>query len=233
MLGNRGLVFERGERPRPRGVRVGHRLLRGEGLGRNDEQRLGRVEVVRGFGEVGAVDVGHEAERQVARAVVAQGFVGHDRAEVRSADADVDDGANALARVAFPFAAADAIGELGHLVQHGVNFRHDVLAIDEDLRVTRRAQGHVQHGAVLGEVDLVAAEHRVDAFAQAAVCGEVHQQLQGLGGEAMLGVIQIQPQRFEREAFAALRVLRKQRPELNVFDLLIVSGQRLPRRALS
>jgi hypothetical protein len=40
------------------------------------------------------------------------------------------------------------------------------LAVDHDRRVARRAQRHVQHGAVLGHVDLVAAEHRVDALAQ-------------------------------------------------------------------
>jgi hypothetical protein len=29
-------------------------------------------------------------------------------------------------------AAADAIGEVGHLVEHHVNLRHDVLAVDQD-----------------------------------------------------------------------------------------------------
>ena len=51
----------------------------------------GRVEVAGGLGEVGAVDVGDEAEGQVAVAVVPQRLVGHHRAEVRAADADVDD----------------------------------------------------------------------------------------------------------------------------------------------
>ena len=45
---------------------VGHRLERGERLRHDDEERLGRVEVVHRLPEVGAVDVGHEAERQVA-----------------------------------------------------------------------------------------------------------------------------------------------------------------------
>ena len=93
------------QRPVARRVRVGHRLERGEGLRRDDEQRLGRVEVARRLGEVGAVDVGDEAEGQLALAVVAQRLVGHHRAEVRAADADVDDVADALAGVAGPRAA--------------------------------------------------------------------------------------------------------------------------------
>ena len=36
-----------------------------------------------------------------------------------------------------------------------------------------RAQRDVQHGAVLGDVDLLAAEHGVDALAQAALLGEL------------------------------------------------------------
>ena len=51
--------------------------------------------------------------------------------------------------------------------------RHDVLAVDHDRRAARRAQRHVQHRPVLGDVDLLAAEHRVDAFAQAALLGQL------------------------------------------------------------
>jgi len=48
---------------RRRGEGVGHRLLRGEGLGGDEEERLFGAEVADGFGEVRAVDVGDEAER--------------------------------------------------------------------------------------------------------------------------------------------------------------------------
>ena len=37
----------------------------------------------------------------------------------------------------------------------------------------RRAQRDVQHGAVLGDVDLLAAEHRVDPLAQAGLLGQL------------------------------------------------------------
>ena len=109
----------------------------------------------------------------LALAVVLQRLVGHDRTEVRAADADVDDVADALAGVALPVAAAHSVGEVGHLVEHRVNLGHDVLAVDYDRRAARRAQRDVQHGAVFGDVDLVAAEHRVDALAQPALLGQL------------------------------------------------------------
>ena len=59
-----------------------------------------------------------------------------------------------LAGVPLPLAAADAVGEIGHLVEHGVDFRHHVLAVDDDGRSLRRAQRHVQHRALLRDVDL-------------------------------------------------------------------------------
>ena len=54
---------------------------------------------------------------------------------------------------------------------------HDVLAVDEDGLRPSGAQGDVQDGALLGDVDLVAAEHGVDAVAQAGLLGQPEQQL--------------------------------------------------------
>ena len=39
----------------------------------------------------------------------------------------------------------------------------------------RSAQGDVQHGPILGDVDLLAAEHGLDALPQAALSGELDQ----------------------------------------------------------
>ena len=105
-----------------------------------------------------------ETNRKVidALAVVAERLVGHHGPEVRAADADVDHVPDALAGMALPLAAADAVGEAGHLVEHGVDVRDDVLPVHDDRGVPRRAQGDVEDGPVLGDVDLLAAEHRVD-----------------------------------------------------------------------
>ena len=150
------------KRPIARALRVGHRLQRREGLRGDDEQRFRRIEIARRLDEIRAVDVGHEAERHGAVAVVLERLIRHHRPEVGAADADIDDVADAFAGVAFPLAAADAVGEVGHLVEHGMNLRHDVLAVDDDGCASRRTQRHVQDGAIFRDVDFLASKHRVD-----------------------------------------------------------------------
>ena len=83
-------------------------------------------------------------------------------------------------------------------------------------RAARRAQRHVQHGAVLGDVDLVAAEHRVDALAQARLLGQLQQQLERLVGDAILRVIEIDARRLDRQALAALRIVGEELPQMDV-----------------
>ena len=56
-----------------------------------------------------------------------------------------------------------------------------------------RAQGHVQHGPVLGDVDLLAAKHGVDALPQAGLLGQLEKQLEGFVGDAIFRVVQKTP----------------------------------------
>ncbi len=188
-------------------------------------------EIVRGLDEIDAVDVRDEAEGEVALAVVAQRFVGHHRPEVRAADADVHDVFDALAGVAFPLPAAHAVGEGRHLVEHRMHFRHDVLAIDDDRRSLRRAERDMQHGAVFGDVDLVAAEHRVDARAQPGFVGEFEQQLERLVGDAVLRVVEKEARGFGGEPRAALRIIGEELAQMRAADLLAVGRERLPGAA--
>ncbi len=155
-------------------------------------------------------------------------LVGHDRAEVGAADADVDDVANALAGVALPRAAAHAVREVGHLVEHGVDLRHDVLAVHDDRRAARGAQGHVQDGAVLRDVDLLAAEHGVDALAQAGFLGQLQSSVSVFVRDAILRVIEIDADRFGRQALAACRVVGEERAEMQLSNRLVVGLERLP-----
>ena len=94
-------------------------------------------------------------------------LIGHHRPEVGAADADVDDVVIALTGVALPVAAADPVGESAILSStawtSGTTFSPSTISIAP----LRRPQRDVQHGAVLGDVDLLAAEHGVDARAQA------------------------------------------------------------------
>src|SRR5262245_12203781 len=93
------------ERPVASALSVGHRLQRCESLRRNDEQRLGRIKVASRLYEVCPVYVGDESAAQRPIAVVLQCFIRHDRTEIGATNADVDDIADPLARVTFPFAA--------------------------------------------------------------------------------------------------------------------------------
>ena len=159
-------------------------------------------------------------------------LVSHHRAKVGAADADVDDVLDAFAGVALPFAAADAVGEIRHLVEHGVDFRHDIFSVHEDGRAFRRAQGDVQHGAVFRDVDFLAAEHGVDPPAQAGFLGQLEQQFERLVGDAVLRIIQKKARRLGRQALAAFRVVGEQFPQMQLLDLLVVGGEGFPGRSL-
>ena len=114
------------------------------------------------------------------------------------------------------------VGEVGHAVEHRVDAGHDVLAVHQDARPPGRAQGHVEHRALLGHVDLLAREHGVDARPQAGRLGQREQEPQGLVGDAVLRVVEVEGDRLEREPLAPLRVLREERPQMNVAHLPVV-----------
>jgi hypothetical protein len=110
----------------------------------------------------------------------------------------------------FPFAAPHPVGERRHLVEHSADIRHDVLAADEDRRASGRAQRHVQDRTILGDVDLVAAEHRVDAVAQPARFGQRKQQAQRFIGDAILGIVEKDAGRLGSEPVAPTRIRLEQ-----------------------
>ncbi len=223
MLGHGLLVAKRSQGPGARRVGVGHRLQSGERLGGDDEQRLGGVEVAGGLDEVGGVDVGDEAEGELPGAVVAQGLIGHDRAEVRATDADVDDVADRPAGVAGPGAGADLLAEVGHAVEHGVDLLHHVEAVEHERGRAGHAQGDVQDGAVLRDVDGLPGEHGGGALGQAGLLGQGDKQAEGLVGDAVLGVVEVQAGAFGGEALASPGVGGEQVAQVRVLDLVVVA----------
>src|SRR5262249_54251066 len=130
-----------------------------------------------------------------------------------------------------PFAAPHPVRELGHGVEDGVDLGHDVLAVHDDRRATRSAQGDVQDGPIFGHVDLVAPEHGVDALPEATLRGQSTEQRDGLVGDPILGVVEIDPGRLRGEALTTAWVLGEQRAEVTLRDLLLVILERLPRLA--
>ncbi len=128
---------------------------------------------------------------------MAQRFVGHHGPEVRAADANVDHIPDPLTGMAFPLAAPDAVDEAGHLVEHGVNIRHDVSSHPQEWLLTRRAQRHMQDGTIFRDVDLFARKHRVDPVAQSGFLCEFQQQLDRLIRDAVLRVVEEESRGFQ------------------------------------
>ena len=85
----------------------------------------------------------------------------HCRAEVGAADADIDDVGHRLAERAPHPSLAHVRGEAQHLLPRADDLGHHVLAVDQNRLAGEIAQGGVQDGALLGDVDLLAGEHRL------------------------------------------------------------------------
>ena len=207
---------EPGDAPRARGLGVGQRLERLERLRRDDEQRLGRVEVARRLGEVVAVDVRDEPHRQPAIRVGAERVVGHRGTEVGASDADVDDGADPLPGVADPLARADALAERGHAVEHLVHLAHDVDPVHDERALARHAQCDVQHRAVLGDVDVLAAEHGVAALGDPARAGELHEQRHRLVRHPVLRPVGVPACCLAAQPTPAIRIAREELAQVDV-----------------
>jgi hypothetical protein len=162
---------------------------------------------------------------------VPERLVRHHRPEVGSADPDVHHVADALPGVPRPCAAPHPLGEVGHLVEHGVDAGHHVLAVDDDGLVARGTQGDVQHGSPLGDVDPLTAEHGIDARAQAGFLREPDEQTQRLVGDAVLRVVQVDARREGRQPVPARRVVGEQLPQVEPLHLPMMGLQGGPRRA--
>ena len=128
----------------------------------------------------------------------------------------------------FPAAAAQPVGKLRHLVEDGMNVGNDISAVDCNCRAARRAQRDVQRRALLRDVDLVAAEHGVDALTQAAFLGKPQQQLQGLIGDPVFRIVEINARGLQRHSLAAIGILGEELPKMDILDRLVMGLQQSP-----
>ena len=78
--------------------------------------------------------------------------------------------------------------------------------------VARVAQRDVQDGAVLGGVDVLAAEHRLGALAQPGALGQRHEQPDRLAGQPVLRVVEVQVAGPAGQLLAAARGPRRTGP---------------------
>ena len=91
------------------------------------------------------------------------------------------------------------------------------------------AQGGVQHGAVLGDVNVLTGEHSLASLLQLDLFGELEQQLNGLGGNQVLGKVNVQLVSGEAELLGTGGVGGKPLAQVRG-ESLVVSGQSRPGR---
>ncbi len=104
---------------------------------------------------------------------------------------------------------------------------HDVDAVDDETGSRRHPQRGVQNRPVLGDVHVLAREHRVDPFPQTAFVREIEQQLEGLSVDPVFAVVEI-PARDLDVHPVAIGLGREQLPHGAVAHELGMTSERVP-----
>ena len=229
MLGHPRRVAGGGEEPLAGRPGVGHRLQRGEGLRGDDEQRRLGVERLERLGDMGAVDVRDEVRGDI-HAVLLQRLGRHKGTQIGTSDPDVDHIGDRLAGVPLPLAGVDLSAELPHLGQNGVNFREDVLAVDQHRGVVPLAKGGMMNGAPFGNVYFLAGEHRLDHLFHAGRLGQLDKKIDGGVVDPVLRVVEKNPVPLDRVLAETVWVVTKHLTHRDLIDLLLMIGQGRPDR---
>ncbi len=205
---DRALLGELRPQPVASQAGVGQGLERREGLRGDDEEGGLGIEVSRLLRDVGGVDIRDEAGVDAGVGVRQQSLVDHHRAQVAAADADVDDVRDLLAGDAAPLARAHAVGEGAQPVEHLVHVVVDLLTVDDEGRLDfcRATERGVQHRAVLTGVQVRTAQHRAETIAHTGLVGEGDQSVEDLGGDEVLGQVDVQVAHRAREITRAIGV---------------------------
>ncbi len=180
---------------------VGERLLRGEGLAGDDEQGALGVESAQHAPQGPGVGVGDVVHAHRVAGQVGERVGRHARAQVGAADADVHHVGEGVVGVAAHAAGAHLLGEAADAVELALHLGVDRVAPGATRLAA--AQRHVQHGAVFGGVDGVAAEHGFPALGDAALRGEFKQGLFDGGGQALAARVQREARHGPAHAFGA------------------------------
>ncbi|GIW05419.1 MAG: hypothetical protein KatS3mg060_0224 [Dehalococcoidia bacterium] len=107
---------------------------------------------------------------------------------------------------------------------------HHVAAVHADVGVPGSAQGDVEDRAVLGDVDRVAAEHRVDALPQTARVREGDKEPDRLVGQPVLRVVEVDADTLGDQPLATLRICSEQIAQVDILHPLVMRLERLPFR---
>ena len=180
------------DQPFAAGFGIGQGFYRGKGFGCDDKKCRFGIYFVQNFGAGRAVNVGDKVGVNILCLVFLQGLDRHFGTEIRTADTDVDNIGQFFAGMAFELAKTDSFGKFAHFGQDFVDFNHNVFAVDINRRVGAVSQGRVQNGAVLGDVDALAAEHGFDFVFKASGFGQIYKISHGFFGNAVFGIVKQQ-----------------------------------------
>ncbi len=179
--------------------------MRGEGLRRYDEQRSLRVKRREQCRHRMAIHVGQKMQPQIASCIRPQRCARHGRTEIGTANADVHHVRDATACASGPGAAANPLGKRFHACQYLLDLTHQLFALPFEAGSGWHAQHGMQDGAPLGQVDRLAAEHRVPQWLDTLRACEICEQHERLGLYQILRMIEQDAGRFQREPGGALR----------------------------
>ena len=113
-------------------------------------------------------------------------------------------------------------------VQDLVHLGDHVDTVDHELGVPGHPQRDVEHRSILGDVDVLAREHRVAALGDTRVRGESQQQRHRLVGDEVLGVVEVEIAGFGGEPVPSVVIGGEQVPQGRRPDGAGVGGERLP-----
>ncbi len=227
-----GVRSERRDQPLARRMCVLDRLERRHRLRDDDEERLGRIEILRRHGKVVRVHVRDETHGELGRRIRLERCVRHRRAEIASADTDVDDRPDTPACRPQPLSRPHRLRERGHAIELVVDLPDDVHAVHHQRPRARHPQGDMERRATLGDVHPLTAEHRVHLLREPALRRELPQKLEGVVGDAMLRVVEIEAGRLGGQPLAARRIGVEEIPELQALDFSPVPLQPAPDGSL-
>ena len=124
-----------------------------------------------------------------------------------STDPDVHYRGHRFAGDAHPFAAAYLVGKGVHLGKHFVYLGDDIGPIDHQAGALGRTQRGVQHGTVLGDIDVFpGGKHGVPAVRQAHLVCKINKGTQHIGVDQVLGEVDVEFASCEGERFRPRRI---------------------------
>ena len=109
-----------------------------------------------------------------------------------------------------PVAIPDPTTEHGHPVEHVANLLRNIDAVHTEMRPAGQSEGGVEHGPVLGDVDVLAGEHGVPALQHAPLASQLHERVHDLPRHSLLAEVDTKSGSLEGPCRATVRLVPEQ-----------------------